>query len=205
MKTLLIITGPQGSGNHLFSKIFAATPGVTGWSELNDKYWVPHKDEPFAEAWTDPSKLKDISFDKYAVTSISCPFVGSTGINTPRYIDFINEAKSLGYKIKLAIIGRDQNILRLQQQRIRGRETLDMFESRVPDLLQFGPCFLSTELLYLYKSNYLKTISKQLEFPIWVSREKLDEILATDSNAKYMSQCDLQPLDMHVININKPE
>ena len=53
---LLIITGPQGSGNHLFSKLFNLHPDVYGWDM--EKYWVGHHTEPFSEYWTDPSKLK---------------------------------------------------------------------------------------------------------------------------------------------------
>ena len=35
MAKILIITGPQGSGNHLYSKIFAMHPLVNGW-KMND-------------------------------------------------------------------------------------------------------------------------------------------------------------------------
>ena len=64
-KTLIIITGPQGSGNHLFSKIFAASKQVFGWYELSTTYWVAHDQEPFAEAWHNPDKLEHITFDNY--------------------------------------------------------------------------------------------------------------------------------------------
>ena len=40
MKTLLILTGPQGSGNHLWSKIFALHPDVYAWHALLHEYWI---------------------------------------------------------------------------------------------------------------------------------------------------------------------
>jgi hypothetical protein len=46
MKKLLIITGPQGSGNHMWSKILALHPAVNGWSALLEEYWIPHDREP---------------------------------------------------------------------------------------------------------------------------------------------------------------
>ena len=49
MKKLLIVTGPQGSGNHLFSRIFSMHECVGGWKELVDTYWVPSDLENFAE------------------------------------------------------------------------------------------------------------------------------------------------------------
>ena len=53
--TLIIATGPQGSGNHLFAKAFGATQDVKGWDSLKDKYWEGHDMYPFAEYWKDPS------------------------------------------------------------------------------------------------------------------------------------------------------
>ena len=39
MPTMLILTGPQGAGNHLFSKVFAQHPSVYGWQDLTQEYW----------------------------------------------------------------------------------------------------------------------------------------------------------------------
>jgi len=41
-KRLLVVTGPQGSGNHMWSKIFSESPQVQGWKELTQEYWVGH-------------------------------------------------------------------------------------------------------------------------------------------------------------------
>ena len=75
--TLLIITGPQGSGNHLFSKIFAIHKEVLGWSALLDTHWLGHSEEMFQPLWHDTDKIKDFDWtqSKYFVTSISTPYV----------------------------------------------------------------------------------------------------------------------------------
>ena len=140
MKTMLIITGPQGSGNHLFSKIFALHNNVYGWNKLLDTYWIAHKDEPFAEHWTNPELLKtfDWSQSDYYVTSISCPYHNVDTPTIPNYKLFIETLQELDIQVKVAIIGRDQNILKSQQQRVRNRVSL-------PDFLK--------ELDYLNSSN----------------------------------------------------
>ena len=63
MKTMLIITGPQGSGNHVFSKIFALNKQVYGWKDLLNQYWIAHDHEPFSEYWKSPEKLKQFNWD----------------------------------------------------------------------------------------------------------------------------------------------
>ena len=42
---LLIVTGPQGSGNHLFAKLFNLHPDVYGLNMT--RYWQGHDTEPF--------------------------------------------------------------------------------------------------------------------------------------------------------------
>jgi len=55
---MLILTGPQGAGNHLWSKIFSLHPEVYGWKTLLDNYWEAHRfAEPFAQHWKDHSLL----------------------------------------------------------------------------------------------------------------------------------------------------
>lgn len=202
MKTLLIITGPQGSGNHLFSKIFAHHPDVFGWDDLTTQYWVPHDKEPFAEAWNDPSLLKDITFGNYAVTSISCPYAFHGTTVEPKYQQFIDAAIALGYLIKVAIIGRDQNILKMQQERVRRTFSLPKFTANLEFLQQFDPVFLSTELLYLYKEKYVASISKLLEFPISPDTSYINSVLEKDANSKYFIEIEDQPLDAIVRNVS---
>lgn len=198
MKTLLILTGPQGSGNHLWSKVFSADNTVWGWKQLLTSYWIPHSDEPFAMAWDCPQLLKDFDFNKYAVTSISCPYAKDGQAVEPKYTEFVNEAQRLGYCVKVAIIGRDKNVLEHQQKRVRGAVSYNRFETHLPYLQSLNPVYLSTELLYLYRKDYVRSVSKQLEFPIHIDDAILDEILIKDPNAKYFQQTEPQELDHFV-------
>ena len=195
MKTLLILTGPQGAGNHLFSKIFAQYPGVLSWTALNDEYWIPHDKEPFAEAWHNPALLKNIEFKQYAVTSISCPYAYKGITTEPDYKKFIEAARNIGYEVKIAIIGRDQNIIQHQQVRVRGVHSRPQFDKHLPYLQQYNPVYLSTELLYLYKWDYVRSIGKMLDFPVYVEHSKLEEILVQDPNSKYFTAAEPQELD----------
>lgn len=70
MKNILILTGPQGSGNHMWSKIFALHPSVYGWQELVDEFWIGHDHEPFAQCWADHTQLDNFDWSKsdYYVT-----------------------------------------------------------------------------------------------------------------------------------------
>lgn len=202
MKTLLIITGPQGSGNHLFSKIFALHPEVFGWSALLDEYWIGHDQEPFAEAWFNPTLLKNIEFNEYAVTSISAPYAYKGITTIPNYKEFVNEATRLGYTVKIAIIGRDKNILKHQQLRVRDRVSLQDFESQLPYLNSLNPVYISQELLYLYSVYYLQNISTLLNFPINTDSDKIRQILENDANTKYMVPVIRQKLDIIVRKVS---
>ena len=60
MAKMLILIGPQGAGNHLWSKIFSLHAEVFGWKSLLENYWEAHRfSEPFAQHWRDHSLLKD--------------------------------------------------------------------------------------------------------------------------------------------------
>jgi len=202
MKTLLIVTGPQGSGNHLFSKIFAQTPNLFAWRELNDEYWVPHDREPFARAWHNPFLLKTIHFHEYAVTSISCPYAYNGETVEPDYEKFINQAQEIGYEVKVAIIGRDQNIVQHQQTRVRGIHSAPRFMDNMHYLSSFNPVFLSTELLYMYRMNYVRSLPALLGIPVSITEEKLEEILVQDPNSKYFTAAEQQPLDNYVRKVS---
>ena len=105
---LLIVTGPQGSGNHLFAKLLSLHPAVIGWPMLKDE-WQGHHKEPFADAWNNPKLLKDRTWSKDMVymTSISCPYIKGNKPHTPKYQEFITEAKKY-CDVAIAIIGRDR-------------------------------------------------------------------------------------------------
>jgi hypothetical protein len=202
VKTLLIVTGPQGSGNHLFSKLFSLHPDVFGWSELLQEYWIGHDKEPFANAWHEPTLLKDIHFDNFAVTSISAPYAYKGQTVIPDYKSFIDSANSLGYNTKFAIVGRDRNILEHQQSRVRGRISLCDFESQLPYLSGLNPIYISQELIYLYRMPYLQSLSSLLQFPVSDDNLKVEDILKNNSNSKYFTACNTQDLDYTVRRVS---
>jgi len=195
-KTLAVLTGPQGSGNHLWSKIFSLHEDVFGWKSLLDNYWEAHRfSEPFAEHWKDPSTLHkfDWSQSQYYFTSISIPLgIESKGTKwCPNVMQFCINAQLCGVKTKILVIGRDQNILKNQQNRIREESTVRHFLDQLPDFEK--PIYLSYELLYLYKQEYLKSLD--VGFPIAWYDERVNEILELDANSKYINYVDHNILD----------
>lgn len=211
MPTLLVLTGPQGSGNHLWAKIFSESSKVQGWRELTQEYWVGHGVEPFVEVWEDPSIFAALDWPhEYYFTSISCPYVkvggprleDDNGGRIPKYAEFINAARAAGFRVVVCIIGRDKNILEFQQSRIRGAHTTPIFLKTVDELLEYDPTFISTELLYLYELKYVEYISRKLDFPINVNNEKLADILKDNANAKYLHPVDHYWLDDYMESIN---
>ena len=204
MKELLIVTGPQGSGNHVFSKIFALHNEVYGWKDLLDEYWIAHDHEPFSDCWNKPSLLTTFDWASmdYFVTSISCPYANEGVVTIPRYKEFIETAQQLGIKVKVAIIGRDKNILKYQQERVRDRYSYPDFEDELEYLNTLEPVYLSTELLYLYKDYYLRSLSKLLDFPIAYDDMRVFDILKEDSNTKYFQGIESQELDKTVRKVS---
>ena len=196
-KTLLIITGPQGSGNHLWSKIFALHPDVYGWHALLHEYWIGHDQEPFAECWENPDLLKEFRWGecKYFVTGVSTPYMLNGERTVPNIVRFAATAMGLGIQVKIAIIGRDRNVLNYQETRVRGEPTHDIAQKEYAKLSTWSPVFLSYELLHLYKDLYLEQIANQLEFPIDYSSPQLANILTDDTNSKYFKPVHHHPTD----------
>jgi hypothetical protein len=198
MAKMLILTGPQGAGNHLWSKIFSLHPEVYGWKTLLENYWEAHRfAEPFAKHWRDHGLLK--SFDwaqsEYYFTSISLP-LGIVGhdvnpIWNPDVMAFAGAVKGCGVSVEFAVIGRDQTILHNQQTRIRTQSTLPMFLEQLKKLPD--PTFLSYELLYLYRQDYLKTLS--FSIPVAWNDPRVDNILEDDANSKYIHDVEHNDLD----------
>ena len=195
---MLILTGPQGAGNHLWSKILSLHPGVYGWKTLLDNYWEAHRfSEPFAQHWRDHTLLK--SFDwaqsEYYFTSISLPLgIVDSDVNpiwNPDVAGFANAVRACGIDVSFAIVGREQTILANQQTRIRGQSTLPMLLEQLPKLSD--PTFLSYELLYLYKQDYLKSL--KLNIPVAWNDTRIDSILADDANIKYIHDIEYNELD----------
>jgi hypothetical protein len=212
-KRLLILTGPQGSGNHMWSKIFSESPQVKGWEELTKEYWVGHGNEPFARIWEEPELFLKIEWPhEYYFTSISCPYMSVGGpvmkkeeaISTPKYKEFIEYAEKAGFEITLAVIGRDKNILSHQQSRVRTQITWPIFLEKYNDSLKrYDHTFISTELVYLYEHSYIKQLSKLLNWPIDIEQDKLTEILKDNTNLKYIKSVEEFWLDEHMTKTAK--
>ena len=199
--TLLIITGPQGSGNHLFSKIFSYHKDVYGWNALYKNKWVGHDKEVFQPYWLQPKKLKDFDWtqSKYFVTSISCPFILIKDFTIPKYKKFINEAKKYA-NVKVAVIGRDRNILKHQQLRVRrGKYTTPTFLKNIKYIKD--PFYLSQELFFLYGTDYLKSISKQLDFPISTGTY-IKNLSKHEANKKYIKKANRGKFGKYQFKIN---
>ena len=187
------MTGPQGSGNHLFSKALGQNKNIFVWPSLQEKYWEGHDLEPFAEYWKDPSKLNDFDWKQsnYFITSISCPYFDDGVETIPQYNEFIDEAKKFA-NIQFLIIGRDRNIMKLQQERVRGKHTTPEFLSQIDSIIfNYKTIFASQEMLYLYELAYLQWLEKELGlYPLEITPDniKLLDILSNDANEKYISQ-----------------
>lgn len=195
-RKLLIITGPQGSGNHLFSKVFGYHSDVNGW-DFGDKYWIPSDEEPFAECWVDPSKTKSMLNHNLMVANVSVPFVYDGVKQIPQIQQVVYEAEDCGYDVKVCIVVRDNNINKEQQRRVRKEVTL-------PTALQYYYNldatleFISHESLYLYGGAYLKWLSKVLDFPIAYNDERVLKDINEDQNAKYVKHVNTHWLDEQV-------
>ena len=77
MANILVITGPQGTGNHVFSKVLSMHNNVHGWDQLLREYWVNHDAAPFKDIWNTPENIDNYDWtehDNY-VLSVSGPSV----------------------------------------------------------------------------------------------------------------------------------
>ena len=203
MKKLLIITGPQGSGNHLFSRILSTSTVVGGWKSLLDKYWVPSDEEPFAEYWVYPERLTAKQFEgcDYWLANVSCPFMYDGTRYVPKILEVAEQAKSLGVDVTIAIITRDQNINAEQQLRVRKEITTPISQEYYYNTLipsDFPVHFVSNEALFLHREHYLRYLEKILQFPIDYHDADIFKFLDTDPNAKYVKHVDEYWLDQEV-------
>ena len=167
MKRLLIITGPQGSGNHLFSRVFSTHPQVGGWKQLLDEYWVPSDLEPFAEYWVYPEHMTAEAFEGYDywLANVSCPFFYDGTRYVPKILEVAKRAHELGIDVQIAIITRDKNINAEQQLRVRKEITTPIAQDYYYNVLlnsNFPIHFLSNEALFLHREHYLRYIAKIL-------------------------------------------
>ena len=203
MKKLLIITGPQGSGNHLFSRVFSTHPDVGGWKSLLDKYWVPSDEEPFAEYWVYPERLTAQQFEgkDYWLANVSCPFVYDGTRYVPKILEVAEQATALNIDVQIAIIVRDQNINAEQQLRVRKAVTTPMAQEYYYNHLltsDFPVHFLDNEALFLHKQHYLKWVGKLLRFPVDHANPDILKFISEDPNKKYVKHVDAYWLDEQV-------
>lgn len=189
-KRLLLITGPQGSGNHLWAKIMSSHHKVSGW-DFKGEFWDGHHNEPFNKYFLEPELLDEYDWQAYNVASVSCPFVRNKRNQIPKINEFIEKCYKLGISVQLAVLGRDRNILSRQQLRLRGGETFHLFTDMLRDLQFSADAFLSFELLQLYKGEYLERISYDLDWPINIEEASQHIVDGNEKYVKYVEQHDL--------------
>jgi len=203
MKKLVIITGPQGSGNHFFSRVFSAHPKVGGWKSLLDKYWVPSDEEYFAKYWVNPEELTEKDFEGYDywLANVSCPFYYDGVRYIPKVQEFAEKVQSLGIDVQICIIVRDQNINSEQQKRVRGEVTLSVAMHYYQNNIignGFKVHFLDNEAFFLHRQYYLKWVSELLDFPIDYNNPDIFKFITEDPNKKYVKYVSDYWLDQEV-------
>jgi hypothetical protein len=203
-KHLLIVTGPQGSGNHLFSRILSQHPEVEGWEDLKKEYWVPSDVEPFVDFWLDPAKLTIERFanSNYFLANVSCPCYINGVRQFPKIREVADRAKELGIKVTIALIVRDKNINTVQQQRLMGGFTSlpDAQEYYYNNILDSDHTvhFVDHEAFFLHGKHYLKWLSNILDFPIAWDSDSIYDFIEKDANHKYVHAIETHWLDEHI-------
>ena len=199
MTNILVITGPQGTGNHVFSKVLSMHKDVYGWDQLLREYWVNHDAAPFKDIWREPEKIDSYFWkEPNYVLSVSGPYVENIdGVRHTIYPNYKEVLERLSKKgnLMVGIIGRDQNITAQNQVRKRGVESFHNFLNKIEDLVEYKHTFLSVELLYMFRHQYVKSLNSVLNIPVDYTNEKLHYILNKDPNAKYVHYVEHSWLD----------
>ena len=190
-KRLLILAGAQGSGNHLFARLFSLHDSVKGWDELLEKYWVPSDEEPFAKAFVDPSELNAELLEEYTVMNVSYPFIYNGEKVYPKIKEVANLATDLGVRVQIGIIVRDHNINQLQQQRVRGYVAFEEARTyfRHLDNEEYDIHFISHESLFAYPNMYMRYLGQQLDFPVdWKNASSHIDVAPNSKYVKYVEE-----------------
>ena len=199
MTNILVITGPQGTGNHVFSKVLSMHKDVYGWDQLLREYWVNHDAAPFKDIWREPEKIDSYFWkEPNYVLSVSGPYIENIdGVRHTIYPNYKEVLERLSKKgnLMVGIIGRDQNITAQNQVRKRGVESFHNFLNKIEDLVEYKHTFLSVELLYMFRHQYVKSLNSVLNIPVDYANEKLHYILNKDPNAKYVHYVEHSWLD----------
>ena len=198
MKKLLIVCGPQGSGNHLFARLLSAHENVVGWDSLKDNYWVPSDEEPFARFWVEPDKL-EFPEGNFFCANVSVPFFYDGVRQVPKIKEVAYKAISKGVQPIIALIVRDRNINELQQKRVGGEVTMDTALEYFKDLTCH---FIDHEAFFLWKEKYIEYLGRLLEFP--VTTEGIDNFITVDANHKYVVPVKDHWLDNEIRKGRKP-
>ena len=202
MANILVISGPQGTGNHVFSKVLSMHSDVHGWDQLLREYWINHDNAPYKDIWNHPEHIDNYNWTEHEnyVLSVSGPYVDkstTTNERNTKYPDYKEVFKRLNDKGKLqvGIIGRDQNITAQNQLRKRGVESFHNFLNKIEDMTLYRHTFLSVELLYMFKHQYVKSLDSVLDIPVDYNNQSLHYILNKDPNAKYVHYVEHSWLD----------
>lgn len=202
-KKLLILTGPQGSGNHLFSRLLSLHRDVGGWKELLKDYWVPSDLETFAKYWIYPEKLHEFDFGNhdYWLANVSVPFMYDGVRHVPKILEFAKQCNKLGIAVEIAIVVRDENINAEQQLRVRKEVTLPIAQDYYYDTLldsEFPVHFIDHEAFFLHKEYYLRYLQRILKFPIAWDNPDIMMFIDENPNSKYVKYVDKHWLDEQV-------
>ncbi len=198
-KKLLIITGPQGSGNHVFSRVFSMHSRVHGWKKLVDEYWVPSDEETFAKFWVNPDDITKEFFDdsNYFFANVSCPFFYDGVRYVPKIRELADKVKSFGIDVVIGIVVRDQTINAIQQKRVGGETTLPIAQNYyIENILNSNHDihFIDHEALFLWREKYVKYLSNLFNFPA-VLDDTVMKFISVDANHKYIKDIDQHWLD----------
>jgi|TARA_R100000030_G_scaffold69473_5_gene53235 hypothetical protein len=216
MANILVISGPQGTGNHVFSKVLSMHSNVHGWNQLLREYWINHDSAPFKDIWNNPKNIDNYDWAEHEnyVLSVSGPYVEKDHDDIrytkyPKYKEVLHRLNEKG-NLQVGIIGRDQNITAQNQLRKRGVESLHNYLNKIEDLMEYRHTFLSVELLYMFRHQYVKSLDSVLDIPVDYTNERLHYILNKDPNAKYVHYVEHSWLDKrrndvgHMIDGSEP-
>ena len=207
MANILVISGPQGTGNHVFSKVLSMHSNVHGWDQLLREYWINHDNAPFKDIWNTPENIDNYDWTEHEnyVLSVSGPYVDKDkdGVRHTRYPKYKEVLRRLNEKgnLQVGIIGRDQNITAQNQLRKRGVESLHNYLNKIEDITEYRHTFLSVELLYMFRHQYVKSLDSLLDIPVDYNNERLHYILNKDPNAKYVHYVEHSWLDKRRNNV----
>ena len=194
MKIILII-GPQGSGNHIWSKVF------TTWADA--EFWVGHKDEPHSKLWENMDSWKTHSFSGNTVVSISIPYAVEGQTSFPDIKQWKKIMNERGIDSKICVVTRDQNINFLQNKRVRQENHYDQSVEYIKSLEV--DCFLSTETLLIYQNQYIHQLSQQLDYPIDFKDRKFFDTSFNEKYVHYVEDFHLDDTVREVSGMKKKE